>query len=157
MKRTAAFTLVGFGVVGIVMGTLLQVSLAQMGQPGLNPPLTLALVLAVIGALDVAMAWPIHKATRENAKKPVDPFYATRVVVLAKSSAISGALLAGIGAGSISYFLTRAVPPVGSIGFSVAMFAGAVVLMVCGLIAEQMCKLPPEDGEKDSEKKPAQA
>lgn len=157
MKRTSAATLVVIAIVGIAIGALAQVALAQAGQPGLKPPLTLAIVLAVIGMIDVVLAWPIRKAAKGTAKTRVDPFFATRVVVLAKASSISGALLAGLGAGLALYLLTRTVPPVGSIGFSIAMFAGAVVLMICGLVAEQMCKLPPDEGEEKRDKKPAEA
>lgn len=157
MKRTSAVTLVLFAIVGVATGVLVQLALAQSGQPGVKPPLTLAIVLAVIGLLDIALAWPVRKAAKGTAKARVDPFYATRVVVLAKASSISGALLAGSAAGFIVYLLTRSMPPVGSIGFLVSTLVGAIVLMIGGLIAEQMCKLPPEDGEEKQEKKPAEA
>ena len=157
MKRTSALTLVAFTLLGVAIGVLVQVALAQSGQPGVRPPLTLAVGLAVIGLLDIALAWPIRKAAKGTAKARVDPFYATRVVVLAKASSISGALLAGSAAGFVVYLLSRSVPPVGSIGFSVSTLAGAIVLMACGLVAEQMCKLPPDDGEEKQEKKPAEA
>ena len=152
MKRTSAATLIGFAVFGLTIGVLVQIALAQAGQPGIKPPLTLGLVLAVIGVLNIAIAWPVHKVAKGTAKAAVDPYYSTRVVVLAKSSSVSGALLAGAAVGFVVYLLTRSVPAVGSIGFSVATLAGAVVLMVCGLVAEHMCKLPPDDAKEVPDK-----
>jgi Protein of unknown function (DUF3180). len=158
VKRTSALTLALFAVLGLSVGLLVQVALAQSGQPGVRPPLTLAIGLSLIGLVDVALAWPVRKVTKGQAKTQVDPFYATRVVVLAKSSSISGALLAGAAAGFALYLLSRTVPPVGSIGFFISMFTGAIVLMVCGLVAEHMCTLPPpEEGEEAKEKKPTEA
>jgi hypothetical protein len=157
VKRTSALTLAVFAVVGLAVGALVQTALAQSGQPGVRPPLTLAIGLSLIGLVDIALAWPVRKAAKGTAKARVDPFYATRVVVLAKASSISGALLAGTAAGFALYLLSRSVPPVGSIGFFISMFAGAIVLMVCGLIAEHMCTIPPDEGDETEEKKPAEA
>jgi hypothetical protein len=155
MKRTSVVTLVLFASVGITVGVLMQVMLAQSGQPGVRPPLTLAIVLAAMGVIDILLAWPVRRVAKGTKRARVDPFYATRVVVLAKASSISGALLAGAAIGFVVYLLTRSMPPVGSIGFSTAMLAGACVLMVGGLIAEQMCKLPPDEGEEKHEETPA--
>lgn len=157
MKRTSPLTLLAFALVGLAAGAFVQAWLAQSGQPGVRPPLTLAIGLALIGLVDVALAWPVRKVAKGNAKSRVDPFYATRVVVLAKASAIAGALLGGAATGFVLYLLTRSVTPVGSIGFSISMVVGAVVLMVCGLIAEHMCRLPPDDVEENSDKAPAEA
>lgn len=157
MKRTTALTLIIFAMAGGAVGVLLQLGLAQAGRPGINPPLSLAVVLAAIGVIDIALAWPVRRAAKGVRKARVDPFYATRVVVLAKASSISGALLAGAAAGFVVFLLTRSMPPVGSIGSAIVALIGASVLMVCGLVAETMCRLPPDDGEEKREKNPAEA
>jgi hypothetical protein len=157
VKRTSALTLAVFAVVGVAVGIAVQAALAQSGQPGVRPPLTLAIGLSLIGLVDIILAWPIRKAAKGTAKARIDPFYATRVVVLAKASSIAGALLAGAAAGFAVYLLSRTVPAVGSIGFFISMFTGAIVLMVCGLVAEHMCTLPPDDPEETKDKKPAEA
>jgi hypothetical protein len=157
VKRTSALTLAIFAILGLAAGTLVQMWLAQSGQRVVEPPLTLAIGLALIGLVDIALAWPVRKVAKGTAKSRVDPFYATRVVVLAKASAITGALLAGAAGGFAAYLLTRSITPVGSIGFSISMFAGAAVLMVCGLVAEHMCRLPPDDTEESPDKAPAEA
>ena len=76
----------------------------------------------------------------------VDPFYATRVVVLAKASSLAGALVTGLAAAILVFLLTRSVlPAVGSLTMAVVTAVGAVVLLAGGLVAEKMCTLPPED------------
>ncbi|MEQ1737780.1 MAG: DUF3180 family protein, partial [Rhodoglobus sp.] len=89
----------------------------------------------------------VRRVSRRVVGARVDPFYATRVVMLAKASALSGALLAGAGLGIAVYLLGRSVPGVGSISLAFAGAAGAVLLLVGGLIAEHMCAIPPDDDD----------
>jgi hypothetical protein len=85
-----------------------------------------------------------------SSRGPVDPFYATRVVMLAKASALGGGLLTGGGIGLLVYLLSRSVAPgVGSLGLTIAALVGAVVLLAGGLIAELMCRIPPDDDSDD--------
>ena len=151
MKRTRVSTLVVLLVFGAGAGGLLQVALAAAGRPIVMLPVTLPLAFAAIGAIVVTLAVPIRKMTRGSSRGPVDPFYATRVVMLAKASSLSGALTTGAGLGMLVYLLSRSVMPgVGSVGAAVASIGGAAVLLVCGLIAEFMCRIPPsDDGEGD--------
>ena len=155
MKRTSAAALVVLFVIGAIGAALAQVGLASAGLPVIVIPITLPLALAGIGAIVISLALPIRRATRRTSdaaatRSSVDPFYATRVVTLAKACALSGALLAGFGAGALGYVLTRsATPPVGSIATTVAGLVGAAVLLVCGLVAEAMCRVPPGDDDDD--------
>lgn len=168
MKRTSASTLLILAVVGGASMSLVQVALASSGRPIVTAPVTLPLALAAIGAIVVSLAIPIRRMTRglsqDSARPtapagPVDPFYATRIVMLAKASALSGALLTGAGAGMIGYLLTRSVlPGVGSIAATVAAAVGAAVLLACGLVAESMCRVPPSnDDDDDDDERPARA
>lgn len=149
MKRTRPFVLVVFAVVGASAGLLLQVFLASAGTAVASAPFTLALSLAVIGVLVLVFAVPVRRAVRDREKHRVDPFYATRVVILAKASSIAGSLLFGATSAIVGYLLTRTViAAVGSIFTSGAAVVGSVVLLVCGLVAENMCSLPPDDEDK---------
>lgn len=149
MKRTRPFTLVLFAAVGAGAGLLLQLILAAEGTAAASTPFTLALSLAVIGVLVIVFAVPVRRAVRDREKHRVDPFYATRVVILAKASSIAGSLLFGATGVIVGYLLTRTVvAAVGSIFMSGAAVVGSVVLLVCGLIAENMCSLPPDDEDK---------
>jgi hypothetical protein len=149
VKRTRPLVLVLFAVIGVGAGVLLQVILASTGAAAASTPFTLALSLAVIGVLVVVFALPVRRAVRDREKHRVDPFYATRVVILAKASSIAGSLLFGATSAIVGYLLTRTViAAVGSIFTSGAAVVGSVVLLVCGLVAENMCSLPPDDEDK---------
>ncbi|MEJ1230738.1 MAG: DUF3180 domain-containing protein [Galbitalea sp.] len=155
MTRTKPFVLVLLALVGAGIGWLLQTALAASGTAVVSPPLTLALTLAVIGVLVILFALPVRRAVRHRERHRVDPFYATRVVVLAKASSIAGSLLFGATVSIVGYLLTRSViAGVGSIFTSGVAVLGSVVLLVCGLVAENMCSIPPDDNDK-GEKDPA--
>ncbi len=152
MKRTSYSALLVIGVVGGAAAGLVQLGLATSGRPILVLPITLPLALAAIGAIVVVLAVPIRRMTGGRPGGPVDPFYATRVVMLAKASAIGGALVVGVGAGMLAYLLTRpVVPGVESIGSAVVAIVGAAALLACGLVAEHMCRIPPDDGDDDDD------
>jgi hypothetical protein len=148
MKHTKASTLLVFAVIGVVGGWFLDAALAAMGEPVVVPPYSLAVVLIILAVLVVLAAVPVRRAVREGSRVRVDPFYAMRVVVLAKASALTASLLAGAGIGILIYLLSRSVIP-GPSGPLMALAAtvGAIALLVGGLIAERMCTVPPEDDD----------
>lgn len=152
MTRTRPVLLVLYAIFGGAVGWMLETALAASGAPTAVPPITLALALALIGVLVVLFALPVRRAVRDRGRQRIDPFYATRVVILAKASSIAGSLIGGAAAGIVVFFLTRAVVAgVGSIVMSVAAAIGAVVLLAGGLIAEYMCSLPPDEPDKGEE------
>jgi len=141
--------LIIYAVVAAVIGWLLQTALTASGSAVVSPPLTLAITLTLIGLVVVGFALPVRRAVRDRENHQVDPFYATRVVVLAKASSIAGSLLFGATVAIVGYLLTRSViAGVGSIFTSGAAVLGSVVLLVCGLVAENMCSIPPDDKDK---------
>ncbi len=149
MKRTNVGVLVLLAAVGGVGGAFLETGLTASGRAIVLPPYTLALALAAIGGIVISLAVPIRRLTRGTATGPVDPYYATRVLVLAKASALTGALLTGFGIGVTFYLLTRSIVAGASVGQSVVTVAGAGVLLAGGLIAERMCMIPPRDDDDD--------
>jgi hypothetical protein len=150
MKRTNISTLVLLALIGGIGGGFLETVLATAGRPIVLPPLTLALALLAIGVMVVVLALPIRRLTRGKASQPIDPFYSTRVLVLAKASALSGSLVTGFGAGVLVYLLSRpVVPGIGSVGLAIATLVGAAVLLAGGLVAELMCTVPPRDDDDD--------
>lgn len=156
MNHTRVSTLLVLAVAGGAAGALLEIALAGGGRPILSLPVTLAIALAVIGGIVVSLAVPIWRMTRGSDKPRVDPFYATRIVMLAKASALSGALIVGFAGGILAYLLTRSVIGVGSVAQAIATIVGAGVLLAAGLIAERMCTVPPHDDD-DPGKGPIQA
>ena len=154
MKRTRVTSILALFVVGLVSGALIEVALAAAGRPIIVPPLSLAIALAVIGAVVVALAIPVKNTTSAKAVTPVDPFYATRVLVLAKACALTAALAVGFAVGLLLYLLTRTVIAVGSLGSMLAMLVGAALLLSGGLVAEHLCRLPPGDKDRDGQEPP---
>jgi hypothetical protein len=151
MKRTSVGALLILAAIGGVGGALLEVGLTAAGRPIIQPPLTLALALALIGGIVVSLAVPIRRLTRGKANGPIDPYYATRVLGLAKAGALTGALLTGFGIGIAFYLLSRSIVPVGATGSVITTIIGGGVLLAGGLIAEYMCRIPPSDDDDDDQ------
>ena len=152
MTRTPVSLLVVLGAAGAAVGWFAELMLVASGRPAVIPPITLGIALGLIGVLIVLLALPVFRVTRKVAGARVDPFYATRVVLLAKASSLAGAMVTGLAGAILAFLLTRSVlPAVGSVSMAVVTAVGAVVLLVGGLVAEKMCTLPPEDdGTKES-------
>jgi len=150
MTRTAPLHLLLLALLGGGLAWFLETALAASGNAILIPPFTLGVVLALIGVILVVMALPVRRVARGVAGAKVDPFYATRVLVLAKASSLSGALLGGAGISITAYLLTRSVVPgVGSVAMALTLAVGSIVLLVGALVAEHMCALPPDDDKRN--------
>jgi hypothetical protein len=147
VNRTRPLPLLVLAVLGLILGFTLETVLAAQGLAVLIPPLSLALALVLIAAVLLVLAWPVRAAARGHTR--VDPFYATRVVVLAKASALAAALLSGAAAGILTYLLSRAVLPLGSTLTTGATLIAAAILVSAALVAEHLCSLPPNEDELD--------
>ncbi len=150
MTRSRPGPLIALLVIGTVVGFLVQIALASASLPKLRPEYTFAVTLALIALVVVVLAVPVYRATHGPLRHPVDAFYATRVVVLGKASSLAGSLLTGLGLGLTIELLVR---PVGSSGDSIARVLatlGAAILLVAGgLVAEFLCRVPPQDDDDD--------
>lgn len=150
MKRTslgviALLTLFSAGA-GYGFNHLLTVT----GRATFTPSVLLAMLLLVLAAATLALAWPVRRSVRGGAR--IDPFRALRASTLARASSLLGAILVGFGAGLLVFLTTRPVPaPVESTVAMVALVVSAPVLIGAALIAEQFCTLPkdPDDREPD--------
>ncbi len=153
MTRTRPLQLLIAVLAGVIATYLMNVGLAMRGLAVLVAPVSLAVALALIAILLVAFAWPVRRAAK--GERRIDPFFATRVVVLAKASALAGALLAGAAAGILFYLLSRAVVPLGSSLTAGATVVAAVALVIAALVAEHWCSLPPDEPTDDLTEEPA--
>ena len=146
MTRTRPSLLLLLGGFGALVGWFLEFAFVGSGLPAVIPPITLGAAVGLIGILIVLLAYPVYRVVRKVPGAHVDPFYATRVVLLAKSSSMAGALVSGLAGAILVFLLTRSVlPAVGSVAMAIVTTVGAIVLLAGGLIAEKMCTLPPED------------
>lgn len=148
MTRSTPGPLILLVVIGVVVGFLLQVGLAAANMPKLRPEFSLAITLLLIGVAVIALAVPVRRATRGNPVHRVDPFYATKVVVLAKAAGLCGALVAGIGLGLVVEIALRAGGPgVDAYLRVLSVLGGGFGLLVGGLVAEYLCTVPKSDDD----------
>ena len=148
MTRSTPGPLIVVGVIGTVIGILVQAGLAAVNMPKLRPEFSLALTLLLVAAAAIALAVPVRRATRGNPVHRIDPFYATRVVVLAKACAIGGALIAGVGLGLVLELALRSGDP-GTDDYLrvLSVLGGGLALLAAGLVAEFLCTVPPPDDD----------
>lgn len=157
MKPTKILSLI-VAAASSAIGSYLLIRLAV--GAGFTVPvsgLNLIITLPVIGALVLLMALPIlryRRALREISKaesansaantqraKRVDPFYAVRVLMLAKATAIAGSLFSGWHLGAIAVQVSAPVIP-DTVWFNFAGFVGSVLMATAGIITERICKIP---------------
>lgn len=152
VARTSALHLVMLAAVGAAVGWLLEVVLTASGNPIVLPSIALAVSLFLIAVVVVVLAVPIYRSSRGLRTTRVNPFFALRVVVLAKASSFSGALLGGGALAIAFYLLSRTVSPSsGTVAISFVVAGGAIVLLIAGLVAEHLCTLPPDDDDPSSQ------
>ncbi len=152
MTRTSPATLAIAAVLGAGVGFLIDQVLTASGRATFTPVIALPLLLALLGALVLALAIPVRRATRGTAAAPLDPFRAVRIAMLAKASSLVGAAMGGVSVGLAVFLLTRPViPSVGSFGTIIATILACVVLVAAALVAENLCTIRKDDDDDEPE------
>lgn len=114
-------------------------------------PLTAGVTLAFLGILEVVVGTMLRaRIERRSGTRPVEPLVAARAVVLAKASAMGGAVVAGLWAGLLIYVLPMQGDVVAAGADSRSATVGivsALVLVAGGLWLERCCRTPddPDD------------
>lgn len=148
MRRTSPGLLAVLALLGAGGGFLLDHLLTASGRSTFTPSLFLPVLLLLIAAAALGVAWPVRRSVRSGIR--IDPFRALRAATLARASSLLGAIMAGFGAGLLVFLLSRPVDPqVGSTVAMLALIGSAIILVIAALIAEQFCTLPkdPDDSE----------
>lgn len=152
MKRTGPAPLIVAAVLGLGTGYIVDQTLTATGRPTFTPSLMLPVLLVALGAILIALAVPISRATRGGARhtaRPVNPFQAVRVAMLAKSASITGAAVAGFAGGLGAFVATRpADPSLGSVATILAAAVGGAILVATALVAEQLCTIRKDDDDE---------
>lgn len=149
MRRTTASILVAAAIVGGAVGFLVDMMLTSMGRSTFAPAASLPILFVLLGAIVVVLAVPVFRASRGRSGRPVDPFRALRIAVLAKASSLLGAAATGFALGLLTFVLTRPVSPsIGSLGSIIATAVCGALLVVAGLVAEQLCTLRKDDDDE---------
>lgn len=148
MKRTGAGVLIAAVAIGVIVGFGIDQLLTAAGRPTFTPSLLLPVLLVLLGVALVLFALPIRRAIVGTHTRPLDPFRAVRVAMLAKASSIVGGIVAGVAGGLLAFLLTRPVAPsLGSTGAVIAAIVGGLVLVAAGLYAEHLCTIRKDDDD----------
>lgn len=122
--------------------------------------ITLAISVIVVAVILISLAIPIWKykrnlkkatvaleqnpAAKVNKPLPVDPFYAVRVLVLAKAGAVTASILGGWHIGVLIKQYTAPVVVESSTGTNIAAGIASLVLLAVSFIVEWICRLPSD-------------
>ena len=163
MKPTKIMNLIGWAVPAATAGYLLPQLVVNNGGSIPISPLNIIITLPLIGIILVLMAIPMFKYRRSLIARqkdsaaprpmPMNPFYAVRLVLLAKAISISGAIFSGWHIGVVWLQLTSPIIPSSTLQNTFALI-GAIVMTVCAVVVERICKIT-DDGSEVSSLEPA--
>ena len=107
MRRTGPGILLVTAAIALAGGFLVNQLLTATGRSTFTPLVTLPVLLIALGAIVVALAVPVWRASRGHTSAPINPFRALRIAMLAKASSLLGAAAVGFAAGLVVFLLTR--------------------------------------------------
>ncbi|MBK0417786.1 DUF3180 domain-containing protein [Leucobacter sp. CSA1] len=152
VDRTSPLTVLAFAAAGVATGLLVQFFLSSRGRPPLVPPIPLPVTILILAVGILALGLVLRRATTRDTGGNVNPFTAVRILAAARAGQFAGALLGGFGGGLALSLLTRSVPaPTETWLPMLLVLASGVALVVCGVIAEHLCRIPPDDEERDAD------
>jgi hypothetical protein len=140
-------TIAAFFVASFMVGRGLQVPVSPA-----NLLITLAAISAVLLALSIPI-WRYRSALKQKSTqrpKRVDPFYAVRVLLLAKASSLAGVLFASWHLGVVVFQISGAVVVQNLFLQNALGFLASFLLVIAALITEQICRLP-QDQDPDTD------
>lgn len=152
MSRTSPLLLVVLALGGGGVGYLVNHLLTVEGRATFTPSGFLPVLLLLLAAAVLALAWQVRRSTRRTRGARIDPFRAMRTATLAQASSLLGAIMTGFGAGLLLFLLSRPIAPrVESTVAMVALVASSLVLVAAALVAEQFCTLPKDPDDRQSD------
>jgi hypothetical protein len=151
VKPTAPTTLLALAVIGGALMYAAELVLLRLGQPIVVPPITLAVALALLGVIIPVLAWPVRNVTRDGSSPGyIDPFYATRVLLVSKAGSLTASALTGGAIGVLAFLIGRAVIAWPQVLVTSLTLAGGILMLAGALLAERWCAIPPSDAEESS-------
>jgi D-alanyl-lipoteichoic acid acyltransferase DltB (MBOAT superfamily) len=153
MKPTKFQTLIAWAVISTTAGYLVPKLIVANGGQVPIATLSLIITLPLIAILLVLFALPMIRAYRSSGKTKlaaaaksaktrtlINPFYAVRVVLLAKAIAIAGAIFFGWQLGLV--WLQFSAPVItAAIWYNLAALIGALLMLIAGWIIERVCRI----------------
>lgn len=133
----------------------LQRIVTASGGSRITIPWTIPIILVIIAGVVIGLATPIFRRMRGKRRARIEPTYALRVLALARAAIITGAVFVGAGAGTMVFLelLPSGQGQAETASAFVCACAG-LIASVAGIIAEQFCRIPPEEHDEDSKGTP---
>lgn len=158
MKPTKAGSVIAVVFGASVIAFLVVRLMVSNGMPIPTSPTNLLLALAFIAVVILGLSVPIWRYKTALAQyktgtrpKRVDPFYAVRVVLLAKASALTGAGFVGWHLGALVAQLSLPVSFTAALLQNSFGLVASLVLMAAAIISEQICRLPDEPNNENTD------
>lgn len=151
MKPTKLWSLSSYAIGAAIFGFVLAKTLVTRGFAVPVSPLNLPITLAAIGLTLGLLAIPMirYRAALKDAKrqpKRVPSIYAFRVVILAKASAIAGALFLGWHTGIL--FVQVTAPNItDSVYLTLGGILASLFTIVVAVVVENLFRIPPDIDE----------
>lgn len=151
LDRLNPLHLLGSAAVGASLALLIQAYLSSRGRPSLIPPYSMAVMLVALAVLLIVLGLRLRKHVAKGVGA-VNPFHAVRLLATARAGQIAGAAFAGFGGGLLLSLLGRSVPAPAETWLPMLVTAiTAIVLLVCAVITEQLCRVPPSDDDESGD------
>ncbi|MBO5633688.1 MAG: DUF3180 domain-containing protein [Aeriscardovia sp.] len=149
-RQTPWYSFVLLLILGIVGGLFLAKATETTRFEVLGTPYFVSIILIALGLLTLELGWTVHKYIHDKTRD-IAPNRAANTLIIAKAVSLAGALLCGW---YIGQFLV--IMPHNDVDYykkilfecGFAVIAGMIDL-VCGIIAEHWCVLPPTEGPEN--------
>jgi Protein of unknown function (DUF3180) len=142
---TRARDLLGAGLVAALLANLV-IRLSYGSLPGF--PLPAGATFGVLGVAEALAGNGLRaRINRRPGARPVQPLVAARAVLVAKASAVAGAIMAGVWAGLLLHVLPRSGEVTAAAADAVAGVVGlscALILVAGALWLERCCRTPDD-------------
>lgn len=148
LRRVPAVTLAIVAATGLVVGRAIRPVLEHFDEIAPTVPWTASIALVFLGAVLGWLAYATYQAVHKRRER-IAADRAVRQLVLAKASALVGALMAGGYAGFALSFADAMDTDLGQervVHSAVTALAG-IVVVAAALLLERACEVPRDDDE----------
>lgn len=148
LRRVSAATLAIVAAIGLIAGRAIRPALEHLDAVAPTVPWTASVALFFLAAVLGWLAYATYQALHKRRERiPSDR--AVRQLVLAKASAVVGALTAGGYAGFALSFADALDTDLGRerVVHSVVTALAGIVVVVAALLLERACEVPKDDDE----------
>jgi DMSO reductase anchor subunit len=149
-RRTPWYYILISFLAGLVLGILLALLARNSGVELLGASWVVPIVLVILSLVTLYFAWTVRKYVKGETRD-LDPKRGVNTLMLSKSMEIVGSILFGWYLGQL---IVIVIHPDSSWARRVILecaisAAAALLALVCGIVGEYWCQLPPSDGPEN--------